>query len=95
MTKAGFSSRESGQEVEGFAILAEPARSLPRRAHDDIGALLQNMRQRIRMHVSAIGDGDVAFGVGHAVEPLAALLIDQLDEAETFLWKVDGAVKPP
>ena len=47
------------------------------------------------MHVSAIGDGDVAFGEGHAVEPLAALLIGQLDEAETFRWKVEGAVKPP
>ena len=47
------------------------------------------------MHVSAIGDGDVAFGVGHAIEPLAALLIGQLNEAETLRWKVEDTVKPP
>ena len=30
--------------------------TLPARAHDDIGALLQNMRQRIGMHEPPIGD---------------------------------------
>lgn len=44
------------------------------------------------MHKPAIGDGDIAFGERHAVEPLAALLIGQLNEAETFRWKVEGAV---
>jgi hypothetical protein len=49
------------------------------------------------MHVTAIGDGDVGSGESHAVEPLAALLIGQFKEAETFRWKVEGAFigEPP
>src|SRR5271157_3420950 len=43
-------SRESGQNIERLAVPVEPARALPARAYDDIGALLQNMRQRIGMH---------------------------------------------
>jgi hypothetical protein len=31
-----------------------------------------------------MGDGDIAFGEGHAVVPRAALPIGQLNEAETF-----------
>ena len=75
---------KSGQDIEGAAVSAEPARSFPGRTHDDIGALFQNMRQGTRMHETAIRDGDIPFNKGSAAEALAALLIGQLNEAEAF-----------
>ena len=58
--------------IEGFTVLAKPARPFPACAHNDIGTLFQNMRQRIGMHEPAIGDGNIPFGKGRAIEPFAA-----------------------
>ena len=86
---------KSSQEIEGPAAFALPARPFPARAHNDIGALLKNMRQRIGMHVPVIGDNDIPLGEADAIEPLAAFLVCQLDKTEAFRWKIEGAVKTP
>ena len=44
-------------------------------------------------HEPSIRDEDIPFGDRRAIEPLAAFLIGQLDEAKAFLWKVE--MKPP
>ena len=86
---------KSSQEIEGSAVFTVPARSFPGRAHNDIGAPLQHMRQGNGMHEPTIGDDDIPLGDGDAVEPLAALLIGQLDKTEAFGRKIEGAVKAP
>jgi hypothetical protein len=53
------------------------------------------MRQGFGMHISAIGDGDIAFGKGHAAEAFGALLIGYFDKAEAFGWEVEGAMQAP
>ena len=70
-----FSAFESGQDIERLAIPGEPPGAFPACAHDDIGALLQDMRQRIGMHVSSIGNEDISFCDRRAAEPLAAFFI--------------------
>ena len=42
------------------------------------------------MHVSAIGDDDIAFGKGRSIEALAALLIGQLDEAKALDREIEA-----
>ncbi len=47
------------------------------------------------MHVSPIGDEDIPFCNGRAVEPLSTRLIGQFDVATAFAWNIEGAMKPP
>ena len=92
---SGVFRSESGQNIERLAVSVEPARSLPARADDDIGALLQNMRQRIGMHEPSVGDEDIPFGNRRPIEPLATFLLGQLDKTEALGREIEGAMKAP
>ena len=45
------------------------------------------------MEEPPIGDGDIPFGKGRAIEPLAALLIGQLNEAKAICRQIEGTMK--
>ncbi len=82
---------EFGDKIDRLSFLIEPAGVPPSRPHHEIGALVKQAGDALRLQIGAIGEADLALDDGDPIEGFASEFIGQLKEAETFARKVESA----
>jgi hypothetical protein len=82
---------QHSEQIDRFALGAEPTGIPPTCPHHNIGASTDNLTDAIGLQISAVPDTNFSSHDRYAVEPFTSLFVRQFERSEAFARQIESA----